>query len=132
MALPSGLTETQRRRLSEATARLTTRYADLVMRQAMEASSADLQEATDAFLREQRRFEEVRGMRGLEPGDQVRLITAGPYEGHEGVVTGRFYSSFLSVSWPDDSPCCEGGLVTPTAGEVELVEDTTVSSEEQE
>lgn len=122
----SELTGTQKQRLEMAATLTINAYDVLLTAQAREESKSDQLKAEADYRMDLSHFEQLRKVRGLMPGDRIRITADGPYTGQEGVIREWLYDGpELTVDWPEGSPCRGGsgnGVCVPLAHQVELVE----------
>lgn len=127
MTITKPLTElspTQIARLMQQAALTTSAYGDLLMARASEAHPRDIVLAEANYNADLALVEQAILMRGLQPGDRIRITADGPHKGQEGIVREHHYNNIMMVDWPEGSSCrSRDGVVYPSAGDVELVEE---------
>jgi hypothetical protein len=116
------LSTIQRDRLRQAANLAGSAYGALLAAQATDATADALSVARADYSQDLAYYDNLRSMRGLLPGDRIRITVNGPFKGEEGVIREWDGRGLLAVDWPEDSPCRSNGVCYPTAYDVELVE----------
>lgn len=89
--------------------------------QSVGAHEGLVRRARQDYLRVRSEFDQLVTLRGLRPGDRIRITRSGPLNGCEGIFKEVAHGAFLMVDWPEGSPCLKSPLVVPSAEEVEFV-----------
>lgn len=116
----SELTRVQKIRIQTMLRCMVTEFERSLSLQAIGANPQVLQRARNDYQKARSEFDRLVELKGLRPGDRVRITNDGPFKGCEGIFTEVDQGAFLTVDWPEGSPCRDAP-VTPLVEDIELV-----------